>query len=195
LPYPFDCISDFMFFETELQHSDVILVPGASHPQLMERAAMLYHQGFAPFILPSGGSTPHVEKTEWEFLKNIGISLGVPPEAILKEDQATNTFENARFSLDIIQKRGITPSRVILVCKNYHARRALLTYQFTFPSDTIFYVSPVIDKTGVEKDNWFQDENKINYVMNELEKVGKYFRKAIYRIGRNDSEKRNNPSK
>lgn len=195
MPYPFDCISDYMFFETELQHSDVILVPGASHPQLMERAAMLYHQGFAPFILPSGGSTPHVEETEWEFLRNIGISLGVPPEAILKEDQATNTFENARFSLDIIQQKGITPSRVILVCKNYHARRALLTYQFTFPPETIFYVSPVIDKTGVEKDNWFQDENKINYVMNELEKVGKYFRKAIYRIGRNDSKIRNNPSK
>ncbi|MDR6880434.1 hypothetical protein [Bacillus sp. 3255] len=54
MSFPFDCISDFMFFETELGHSDVILIPGASHPQLMERAAMLYQQGIAPLILPSG---------------------------------------------------------------------------------------------------------------------------------------------
>jgi hypothetical protein len=72
MSYPFDCISDFMFFETELGHSDVILIPGASHPQLMERAAMLYHQGIAPFILPSGGANLYVETTEWEFLLNIG---------------------------------------------------------------------------------------------------------------------------
>ncbi|WP_054958522.1 YdcF family protein [Paenibacillus dakarensis] len=184
MPYPFDCIGEFMFFETDLQHSDVILIPGASHPQLMERAAILYHQGFAPFILPSGGPTQHVEETEWKFLKDIGVSLGIPPEVILKEDQATNTFENARLSLDILQQKGLSPKRVILVCKNYHARRALLTYRFIFPPETIFYVSPVIDKTGVNKENWFHDENKINYVMNELEKVGKYFRKAIYQIGR-----------
>ena len=187
MTYPFDCISDFMFFETELSCSDIILIPGASHPQLMERAAMLYHQGFAPFILPSGGSTPHVDTTEWEFLRNVGISLGVPSEAILKEDQATNTFENSRFSLDVLLQNGITPKKVILVCKNYHARRALLTYQLTFPTETTFYLSPVIDKTGVTKDNWFQDEDRIKYVMNELEKVGKYFRKAIYHIGSKDT--------
>ncbi|WP_309119368.1 hypothetical protein [Paenibacillus sp.] len=70
MSFPFDCISDFMFFETEIKKSDVILIPGASHPQLMERAAMLYRQGIAPYLLPSGGSTPNVETTEWEFLRN-----------------------------------------------------------------------------------------------------------------------------
>jgi uncharacterized SAM-binding protein YcdF (DUF218 family) len=172
-----------MFFDTEVGRSDVILIPGASHPQLMERASMLFHQGIAPFILPSGGSNPHVETTEWEFLRNVGVSLGVPSESILKENKATNTFENARLSLEVLQQQGIHPKTAVLVCKNYHARRALLTYQFVFPRDTIFYVSPVIDKTGTSKDNWFQNEERIKCVMNELEKVGKYFRPAIYLIG------------
>lgn len=184
---PFDCISDFMFFETEINHADVILIPGASQSQLMERAAELYHQGVAPVILPSGGSTPHVETTEWEFLLNVGLSLGVPSEAILKEDQASNTFENARYSLEVLQQTGIAARTVILVCKNYHARRALLTYQFIFPKDTVFYVAPIVDKTGVTRDNWFLDEDRINYVMNELEKVGKYFRKAILHVGMESS--------
>lgn len=179
MSFPFDCISDFMFFETELSQADVILIPGASQPQLMERAAMLYHQGIAPIILPSGGSTPYVETTEYEFLLNIGKLLGVPPEAILKEDKATNTFENARFSMEVLQQQGIHPKKIVLVCKNYHARRALLTYQFHFPRETVFYVSPIIDNTGISKDNWFLDEDKITRVMDELEKVGKYFRRQI----------------
>ncbi|MDQ8738697.1 YdcF family protein [Paenibacillus sp. LHD-38] len=179
MSYPFDCISDFMFFETLLGPADVILIPGGSHPQLMERAAMLYHQGIAQFILPSGGATSHVEKTEWDFLRDVGLSLGVPQQAILKENKATNTFENSRFSLEVLRQHGVIPQKAILVCKNYHARRALLTYQIDFPRETTFYVSSVIDKTGTSKDNWYLDEKKIGYVMSELEKISKYFRHHI----------------
>jgi uncharacterized SAM-binding protein YcdF (DUF218 family) len=172
-----------MFFETGIGKSDVILVPGGSQPQLMEKAAALYHEGIAPYILPSGGATPNVETTEWEFLRNLGVTLGVPEEAILKEDQAANTFDNARFSLQVLEQMGIPHKTVVLVCKTYHARRALFTYQLVFPKDTVFYVSPVIDWTGISKDNWYLDEQSINRVMNEFEKIGKYFRSYIYRIG------------
>ncbi|WP_036717110.1 YdcF family protein [Paenibacillus sp. JCM 10914] len=172
-----------MFFESTVRPANVILIPGSSQPQLMEAAADLYHQGYAPHLLPSGGATPFVRTTEWEFLKDIGTSRGVPSEVILREDQATNTFENARFSLDVLQQNHISTSHVILVCKNYHARRALLTYQFIFPRETEFSVRPVVDQSGITKDNWHLDEMRIEKVMNELEKVGKYFRKAIYRLG------------
>lgn len=81
MSYPFDCITDFIFVETEIAPADVILVPGANHPQLMEKAASLYKQGLAPYILPSGGYKPHVGTTEWDFLRNIGIANGVPEDA------------------------------------------------------------------------------------------------------------------
>jgi len=64
MTYPFDQITNFIFLETELNHADLILIPGGSHPQLMERAAELFHEGLAPLILPSGGETKHVETTE-----------------------------------------------------------------------------------------------------------------------------------
>lgn len=175
MPNPFDCITEFMFFETAIELADVILIPGGSHPQLMERAAELYHQGMAPYILPSGGSTKNVASTEWEFLRDTGISLGIPEQAILKEDRATNTFENSRYSWSVLQQQGITPHRAILVCKSYHARRVLLTYQTDFPRPTTFMICPVTDKTGTTKDNWFLEDQKIKRVMGELTKVGQYF--------------------
>ncbi|RAV00559.1 YdcF family protein [Paenibacillus sp. YN15] len=172
---PFDCITEFMFFETGLEPADVILIPGGSHPQPMEKAAELYHQGMAPYILPSGGPTKNVLSTEWEFLREVGIALGVPEEAILKEDQATNTFENSRLSWNVLQQHGILPQKVILVCKSYHARRSLLTYQTVFPRSTKFMVCPVTDKTGITKNNWYLEEQTIKKVMSELTKVGQYF--------------------
>jgi uncharacterized SAM-binding protein YcdF (DUF218 family) len=175
MSYPFGCITNFIFVETEIAPADVILIPGANHPQLMEKAASLYQQGFAPYILPSGGYKPHVGTTEWEFLRNIGIANGVPEEAILKEDQAQNTFENARFSLEVLQKAGIRPRKVILVCKAGHSRRALLTYQTVFPKETEFFISPVIDRYGITKENWFLSEVGISRIMTEVEKIGKYF--------------------
>lgn len=175
MPYPFDCITEFMFVETALEPADVILIPGGSHPQLRERAADLYHQGMAPYILPSGGPTKNVASTEWEFLREVGVGCGVPQEAILREDQAANTFENARFSWKVLQQHGVPAQKVILVCKSYHARRSLLTYQTVFPQSTQLMVCPVADKTGITKDNWYLEEPSIKKVMGELTKVGQYF--------------------
>ncbi|MFB6471262.1 YdcF family protein [Paenibacillus glucanolyticus] len=173
--YPFDPITNFIFLETEVEKSDVILVPGGSHPQLMERASEIYHQQLAPFILPSGGATKHVEITEWDFLYNVGLKLGVPHKAILKENRATNTFENARFSWDVLTEAGIKAEKVILVCKAGHACRALLTYKTVFPKETQFHIAPVIDKTGISKENWYLTEEGIKRIMMEVEKIGKYF--------------------
>ncbi|WP_326407614.1 YdcF family protein [Sporolactobacillus sp. THM19-2] len=181
MSHPFDCITDFMFFETPVKPSNIILIPGSGQSGLMVRAAELYHQGLAPFILPSGGKSRNVPTTEWAFLREIGLSLGVPDGAILKEDQATNTFENAEYSWNVLQQKGIMPEKAILVCKNYHARRALLTYQIHF-RHTLFYVSPIVDRTGITKQNWFLDDHRIHVVMKEMEKTGKYMRHYISRM-------------
>lgn len=172
---PFDCITEFIFVEMEVSPADVILVPGANHPQLMEKATTLYKQGLAPYILPSGGYKPHVGTTEWEYLKNIGIASGVPEEAILIEDKAQHTLENARFSLEVLHRKGISPKKVIIVCKASHSRRALLCYQAEFPKGCEILVSPCIDRYGITKENWFLSEVGIKRTMSEVKKIGAYF--------------------
>ncbi|QTA37915.1 YdcF family protein [Thermosipho ferrireducens] len=177
----FDSITDFIFMEDELEEADIILIPGGSHRELMEHAVKLYHEGLAKYILPSGGYNSKIPEynSEWEFLHNIAIDLGIPNEIILKEDKATNTFENAKFSYEIIEKHRITVNKAILVCKTFHARRAYLTYKVFFPYFVKFIVSPVVDERDIRKDNWFLDMYKVKIVMNELVKIGKYFESYI----------------
>jgi uncharacterized SAM-binding protein YcdF (DUF218 family) len=181
MDYPYESISKFIFVETDVEKSDIILIPGGSHPQLMERAVELYNRGLAQYILPSGGPNlklPDYE-SEWKYLKTIGIQLGVPEGVILREDKAKNTFENAELSWNVLQTLNLPIKNVILVCKAYHSRRALLTYQSVFPLNIKFYVSTVIDKRGISKDNWFINKEHINIVMNEVVKIGSYFEDKI----------------
>ncbi len=181
MTYPFNCITDFIFVENKLVKADVILVAGGSRSQLIEKAIELYKKGYASYILISGGANPKLKdwKTEFEYLQNIALSSGMPKYAILKENQAKHTFDNANLSWNVLQNSDLKTNKVILICKAHHARRALLTYQTAFPERIDFVVCPIVDERNVQKDNWFLDSDKIDIVMKEVEKIGQYFGKHI----------------
>jgi uncharacterized SAM-binding protein YcdF (DUF218 family) len=173
---PIAAITEFIFLETPISSADIILIPGGSRPQLMERAAELYHHGLAPLILPSGGANPQLPSTtEWAYLKQVGVSLGVPEAAFLKEDKARNTFENADLSWKAIAKAALEVQTAILVCKAFHARRVHMTYSAAFPESVCFAVSPVHDERDIRRDNWFASEIGIGKVMGEVCRIGRYF--------------------
>lgn len=179
MKYPFNCITNLIFVEHEPVPADIILIPGGSRSQLIEKAIKLYQQGFAPYILPSGGANKKLPnwENEWKYMQNIILTKGISKKAVLKEDQAKHTFNNAALSWQVIQEKNLKIKKVLLVCKAHHSRRALLTYQTAFPSNVEFIVCPIIDEREIKKDNWFLDEVKIKIVMNEVEKIGQYFAK------------------
>jgi len=181
MTHPFDCISDFVFVEHEVVSSDILLVPGGSVPAQMHRAIELYRSGIAPWILPSGGPSPHLKDwaSEWEFYRSLAVKAGIPEKAILQEDRATNTLENAMYSWRVIQEAGLQITKAVLVCKAHHSRRALLTYQAMFPLGVEFTVSPILDSRNIGRDNWYLDEQKTHYVFEELRKIGKFLGKYV----------------
>lgn len=174
----FEGISDFIFMEDPIEKADIILVPGASQRYQMEKAAELYHQGYADYILPSGRFNHKIpeHKSESHFLRDIAIQLGVPEEAILLEEYAAHTFENAQFSHELCKEKNIDVKKAIIVCKNFHSRRAYLTYKISFPIGTEFIVQPVMDKRGLTKDNWVESDEHRRLIMGEVNKIGLYFK-------------------
>ena len=178
-------ISEFIFAEDEPEKADIIFIPGNGYSQMAEKAAALYGKKYAPFVLPSGKYSITVGKfggvlsgqeryngkyrTEWDFLKDVLIKNHVPDEVILKEDQATFTWENARLSRKVTDKAGIEIKKALLCCKNYHARRALMYYQRAYP-EVKFRVCPCcVD--GVTKENWMNSEEGIQSVLGEVQRI------------------------
>jgi uncharacterized SAM-binding protein YcdF (DUF218 family) len=180
---------NFIFAEDELRPADVIFLPGNGYPQMAERAAELYKEGFAPYILPSGrysiteghfaGVQAKAEiysdtyETEWDFLRDVLRKNGVPDHAILKENEATYTYENALRSKEVLEKENLEVSTAILCCKTHHARRALMYYQSVFP-ETEILVCPV-NADGITKENWKKSEEGIAAVMGEATRVIRQF--------------------
>lgn len=173
---PFDCISDFIFIDDPLEKVDVIFVHDGSNPQLMEKAAELYHQGFASYILPSGGFKLRQNETESERenIYSLISQFNFPEQAILKENKTLEIYENAEFSRKVLLDSNIQINKAIIVCKTFHARRVLLTYQAAFPLSTTFLISSVTENRGITKDNWFKKSEHISIVMGEVIKIGAY---------------------
>lgn len=188
-----DQITEFVFAEHKLEEADIIFIPGSGHPQLAEEAAKLYHQGWAPWILPSGRYSITTGKfsgvldkqecyqgsyeTEWDFLSQVLQEKGVPGTAILKEDRATYTYENAIYSRQVTDGMGLKIKKAILCSKPYHARRCLLYYQLLYP-DTKFMVYPIKD-SKIQRDNWFLTEEGTRLVFGELERMGTQFHEIM----------------
>ena len=182
-------VEEFIFVENIPQKADIIFVPGNGYPQMAERAAQLYKQGLADFVLPSGRYSVVNQKfsgvmakqdvyngnyeTEWEFLQQVLIKNGVLSECILKEDMATFTYENAIFSRQVADKVVLKIKKAILCCKSYHSRRSLMYYQLLFP-DTEFFVVPV-DADGITRENWRKTEEGIEAVTGEINRIMKQF--------------------
>lgn len=180
---------DFIFIDDKPEKADVIFVPGNGYPQMAEKAAELYRQGLAPRVLPSGRYSVTVGKfagvldreeyyngdyeTEWDFLKDVLIKNGVPEKAILREDQATFTYENAIYSRQVTDREHLDIKKAILCCKSCHARRALMYYKLLYP-DTEFFVIPCcVD--SINKDNWSETNEGIDEVMGEITRIIKQF--------------------
>jgi len=180
-------VTDFIFVEDQPEKADVIFIPGSRKIEHAVRAAELYRAGYAPYVLPSGryattygcfrgvperyqADYPEAYETEWAFLRAVLMKHGVPESAILREDQATYTWENATRSRDVLAQAGILPRTAILSCHAFHARRALMYYQAAMP-DTRFIVCPTATP-GYTREDWFLTEKGRNRVLGEVQRLG-----------------------
>lgn len=172
----YEGITDFIFMEDQVEKADVILIAGGSKQELMEKAADLYHQGYSKYILPSGGPNKNLldYESEFDFLKAVGLSLGVNETAFIKEDKARHTFDNGALSRAALRELELPVKKAILVCKGFHSRRAYMTYKLHFP-DTKIMVQTIVDDNNITRDNWMYDPKKRERVLGEVVKIGKYF--------------------
>ena len=118
------------------QHCDYMVVLGAKVREegpsvsLMDRirATQSYMDAHPDVIaVVSGGKGDDEPMTEAQCMYDELVKLGVDPQRIWVEDQATSTWENLNFSLNLIEeKTGTRPEKIGILSSEYHLFRASL---------------------------------------------------------------------
>lgn len=119
------------FQQRPLHTADLIMVFGAhvqANGQLnrclaarVQQAVQLYHAGYAPYLLMSGGINPEDGLSEADTMQRLAIQAGVPANRILRERASRNTYENLKLSQPLIQR--IHAKQVIMVSDWFHLPR------------------------------------------------------------------------
>lgn len=118
--------------QEEIVPADAIVVLGAAQwngrpsPVLqarLDRAIELYQQGYASWLVLTGGSVPGDPHSEAAVGRAYAMAQGVPAEAILIEDRSRTTLENLQGASSLLQTRQARS--ILLVSDPFHMARAL----------------------------------------------------------------------
>lgn len=116
--------------------SDTIIVLGAkligNEPSTMLRLRLdetlrLYVNGYAPMIIVSGGQGADEDYTEAKVMHDYLVAHGIPAQAILLEENSSNTYQNLMNSQRIMREHGL--NQAIIVSNASHIRRSLVLAQ------------------------------------------------------------------
>lgn len=137
---------DYMHMDQPLRKGDCIVGFGCYNEEIALRAAELYHQGYGPLLLFSGGLGRNTRqmwtRPEAERFAEIAVSEGVPEDRILIENQSTNTGENILFSRKILEARKIR--KIIGIHKPFMERRVAAALGVYWPEADCVMTSPQV---------------------------------------------------
>jgi uncharacterized SAM-binding protein YcdF (DUF218 family) len=107
---------------TNLTHFDAIIVlgtpanlDGTPSPEQRERTlegVREFKAGVAPHLILSGGPA-HNQFVEAHVMAALALAQGVPPAAVIEEDQAQNTIQNIFYSQRIMASHQWTSAEVV----------------------------------------------------------------------------------
>jgi uncharacterized SAM-binding protein YcdF (DUF218 family) len=146
---------DHLVLSGPLSKADVILALGCHDTRVAAHAARLWHDGWAPLVVVSGGRgkiTSAWAETEARVFGRVVREHGVPEDALLLEETAANTGENITASRRLLGERGIAVRSGILVAKPYMTRRAVATARRQWPGVDWSAAAPDLGFDGFEAD-------------------------------------------
>ena len=139
---------DYLGLHQTPEKADCIVGFGNFNTDIARRAAELYHQGYAPKILFTGGLGRNTKSLfpEPEAVKfaRVAMECGVPEEDIILEDKSTNTKENIDFMREIFEKQGIPHDHVLGVHQPFMERRICAALGVYWPELNFSVTSPQV---------------------------------------------------
>ncbi|RRB06882.1 YdcF family protein [Larkinella rosea] len=169
-----------------LEPADAIFVLCSYDKRVAERGAQLWLDGWAPWLIFSGGLGV-ITRTMWsepeaDQFAQIAMDMGVPAPNIIIENRSTNTGENVLFTRQLLAERQLDPGSFLLVQKPYMERRSYATFRKVWPQKMARVTSP---QTTYEEylDHYSNPElsadQVIHIMVGDLQRIKEYPKKGF----------------
>jgi uncharacterized SAM-binding protein YcdF (DUF218 family) len=153
--------------QDKLQKSDaIVVVSGGDNNARIKKGVELYKEDWAPLLVFSGAAAKG-DISNAKAMERIAVSMGVPSENILIEEKSKTTIENAKFTSDLLRRKGV--ESFILVTSPYHQRRTFNLFKKESPAAIIINQS-ALDENWRKK-GWWQNNIGRFLTLGELSKI------------------------
>lgn len=159
-------------YRDEPVESDVIILLGGGDAGRIEKAAELYREGYAPYVL----ITPVIEDDRLSQSTALANELGIPEEALILDDEATSTYMNAVVSMNIMEEYDFNSA--LIVTSDYHIKRA--KYIFEKEKNDGFHFR-YIPAYSVNNEKWYERDYAFRLWRGEFIKMWGY-RFSMYHL-------------
>ncbi|HYB95510.1 MAG TPA: ElyC/SanA/YdcF family protein [Vicinamibacterales bacterium] len=145
---------------------------GVGLQERVSQAISLYKAGYASRIIFSSGYVFTMQ--EAQLMKAVAVDQGVPPEAIVLEEHAANTYQNVAFTARILNEHQWR--RIMLVSSPYHMRRAMMTWRKVAPDVQV--VPTPVPQSEFYASAWGASFDQIRGILHEYAAIADYWRKG-----------------
>ena len=182
---PLQVIWDYLGMHQEPVKTDVIVGFGNFNTDIARRAAELYHQGYAPKVLFTGGLGRNTEgllpEPEAVRFARVAMECGVPEQDILLEDRSTNTAENILFTRKLLEERGIPHGSVLGVHQPFMERRIQAAMGIYWPELDFRVTSPQVtipEYLARAKEQGITENASVSVIVGDFQRLELYARKG-----------------
>lgn len=168
-----------MKINQKLEKCDLIIGCGCANLEIPIKCADLLKKGYASKILFVGGlgkiTKGKFNKTEAQIYKEITIENGVNEQDIIIENQSTNTGDNFRFGLKILNDNNIKCDKILIVHKPFYERRTLSTAKAILKNKQLIITSfdYTIDEyiTYLDNQSYEKIYNEISVIVGDIQRL------------------------
>ena len=178
---PLQVIWDYLCLHQPPEKADVIVGFGNFNTDIPRRAAELYHQGYAPKILFTGGLGRNTEgllpEPEAVRFARVAMACGVPEQDILLEDRSSNTRENIEFTRQLLQDRKIPHRRILGVHQPFMERRITAAMGVYWQSLDFSVTSPQVsipEYLSRAKEQGISENASVSVIVGDFQRMDLY---------------------
>ena len=155
--------------QSPLSKADAIVaISGGETQARTEEAVKLYKDKWAPTLIFSGAALDPSGPSNAAAMAKEAEAAGVPASAIMLDETAANTRQNASGVADIVNQHDY--KSIILVTSPYHQRRAYIVFRRALGQQF-----PIINHSSVDqtwrRSHWWATASSRALTLAELQKV------------------------